>query len=173
MAPLTNESSKAFRAAAMCSGVSTMGTQLSKFSAAAMRHGRGEAARIRGVRLLRGIGEDLDRGVGVEDVALGIDVLRAEGLHHLCRGLALARVGAEGHQRALAGGTGDLPELVGDQRVAADQRDVHPALANEESQGEFIGLRVARDKQIHAGNFGFLWLQRPEVECALAQAEVT
>src|SRR5271166_2489796 len=101
--------------------------------------------------LLRLLGPDLDRRVGVEDVALGIDVLGLELLHHGLRAGALARVGGEGHHRALARRSGDLPELVGDQRVAADERGGHPLLLGLADDQPGLGVVAADIDHLDAG----------------------
>src|SRR6266536_2551186 len=72
----------------------------------------------------------LDRRIGVECVALGIDALVLELLDHRGGGRLLARVGPEGEQHAFAGRPGDRPELVGRDRIARDHLRLHALVAH-------------------------------------------
>src|SRR5450755_117417 len=56
--------------------------------------------RIGGLGLCHGLRPDLHCGVGVERIALGVDVLRLELLDNRLGGRLVARIGTEGEQRA-------------------------------------------------------------------------
>ena len=113
----------------------------------------GDLLRIGAAHLLHRFRPDLNRGVGVEHVALGIDVLRLELLHHVGRRLHQARVGRERHHGAGSGIAGDLPELIGHQRIAADQGRLHPLLFRLADDQPGLGV-VAAD--IDHGDAGLL-----------------
>ena len=63
----------------------------------------------------------------------------------------LARIGREGHQRALAGIAGDLPVLVGDQRVARDRAGVHALLDHLAHDQAGFGVVAADIDDVDAG----------------------
>src|SRR6266851_5567056 len=73
---------------------------------------------------------DLHRGVGVERVAFGIDVLGLEPLDDGLGGRLVARVGSEGEQGAFAGGPRDRRELLVGQRVASHQNGLKTLVAH-------------------------------------------
>src|SRR6266699_4153005 len=60
--------------------------------------------RVGGLGLRRGVRPDLNGGIGVERVALGVYVLGLELLDDRLGGRLVARIGAEREQRAFAGG---------------------------------------------------------------------
>ena len=70
-------------------------------------HDRRDLLSIKRAGLGGGLRPDLKGGVGVEDITLRIDALVLELLDDGCGGGALARIGREGEQHALAGGAGD------------------------------------------------------------------
>src|SRR6185437_15760652 len=78
----------------------------------ARMHGFGDLLRLDRLRLFRRLLDDLDRSVGIERVGLRVKVLRLELGDDLLGRRVLARVRAEGHQRAFDAGAADRGELV-------------------------------------------------------------
>ena len=87
------------------------------------------------------------RGVGVERVALGIDVLGLELLDDRLRGRLVARIGTEGEQRAFAVRTGDRGELLVGQRVAGHQHGLQALIAHlAQDQAGFLMIAADIDQ---------------------------
>src|SRR5262245_11489950 len=63
-------------------------------------------------RLFSCLCKNLDRGIGIKGVALGIETLGPEPLDHLSRRSQLAWLRSEGHQRALSSRAGEVPILL-------------------------------------------------------------
>ncbi len=93
----------------------------------------------------------MDRGIGVEDVALGLDALVLEALDHLGGGWVFARVGREGHQRAFAGRAGDRPVFLGDERIAAHEDGGHALVAHLAHDQSGLGMVAAEVQHIDMG----------------------
>ena len=91
-----------------------------------------------------GLRPHLHRGVGVERVAFGIDVLGLELLDDGLGGRLVARIGTEGEQRAFAGGPGDRGELLVGQRIAGHQHRLQ-ALVAHLAQDQAGFLMIAAD----------------------------
>ena len=70
-------------------------------------------------------------------------------------GRVLARVGAESHQRALAGLAGDLPVLVGHQGVARDELHVVALLARLPDDQAGLGVVAADVDDVDPGVLHF------------------
>src|SRR4029079_12776361 len=88
---------------------------------AARLDGLGDLLGVGGARLGDRLRHDLDGGVAVERVGLGLEAGVAELLDQFGGVGTIARVGTEGVQHAFRGRAGNRRELVGDDAVAGDE----------------------------------------------------
>ena len=109
----------------------------------ARMHDFGDRLRVERIGFLGRLLDDLDAGVGVERVPLRIEALRLERRHRFLRIRVVARLGSEGHQRALDPGAADLGELrIGD-AVAGDHHCAHPLVAHLAQDQAALGVQAA------------------------------
>src|ERR1700722_1081435 len=86
--------------------------------------------RIERVRLLSRLLDDLDRGIGIERVALRVEPLGLERSNRILRVGVLARLGTEGHERSFDARTPDRRELAVGDAVAGDHDRLHALVAH-------------------------------------------
>ena len=101
-------------------------------------------------RLLRRVGQDLGRRVGVERVGFRLEVLRLELGDDVLRVRVLARIRREGHERAVGAGAGDRGELGRHDAVARHHRGVEALVAHLADDEAGFGVETAEIDDVDA-----------------------
>jgi hypothetical protein len=106
-------------------------------------------------RFLDRLRPDLNRGVGIEGSTFGLVVRGAEPAHHVRRLRFLTRIGSGREHRAFARWTGDKPELLGVQGVAADQLKIVASVTRLPDQERCFGTVSAVVQHVDPGGLHF------------------
>ncbi|MDT4857289.1 hypothetical protein FQZ97_917070 [compost metagenome] len=103
--------------------------------------------------MLGGLGEHLDGGVGIERVALRLDIRLAEGLHHFGCSRGFARIGAKGEQSALGSRAGGDQQFGVGERVSADGGQLEATLRSLAQDHPQLGVVPAIGQHVDVGGF--------------------